>query len=252
MFAANNRYRAGLIHFGLSTLVVGAAFLAVYFLWYPEPLFEGAGGRHLFVVLACVDITIGPLITLIIYKPGKPGLKFDLAVIGMLQLAALAYGTHVVFEARPVWLVFTKDRFDLVRANQISDAERLKARPQFQQLSLDGPRMAGARTPTDPDERFRIMMTALSGIDVSSYPQHYVPYEEMRAEAASKAKGMRELRALNPGSDPRIDRLLAQLGRKDADVSFLPVRAGRKDLTALIDARTGDFLELTLLKPWKY
>src|SRR5216110_724658 len=94
----NNRYRAALIHFGLSSIVAGAAFVVVYFLWYAEPLFEGAGGKQLFILLAGVDVTIGPLITLIIFKPGKPGLKFDLVVIAMMQLAALVYGTHVVFE----------------------------------------------------------------------------------------------------------------------------------------------------------
>ncbi|MEO7743376.1 MAG: creatininase family protein [Usitatibacter sp.] len=91
------------------------------FLWFPQPLFRGAGGRDLFLVLALVDVTIGPLITLVIFKPGKPGLKFDLATIAVLQLAALSYGTHVLFEARPVWVVFLKDRFDLIRANQIED-----------------------------------------------------------------------------------------------------------------------------------
>ena len=37
-----------------------------------------------------VDVTLGPLITLIIFKPGKKGLLFDLVVIGMMQSAALA------------------------------------------------------------------------------------------------------------------------------------------------------------------
>src|SRR5688572_1629501 len=107
-----NRYRAAATHFALSVLVVGTVFLLVYFLWFPGPLFRGAGGRDLFLVLAMVDVTLGPLITLLIFRPGKRGLKFDLAVIALIQVAALAYGTHVVFEARPVWTVFLKDRFD--------------------------------------------------------------------------------------------------------------------------------------------
>src|SRR6188768_2276762 len=120
MRLGTSRYRAALTHFCLSVLVVGTVFLLVYFLWFPEPLFRGAGGRDLFLVLALVDVTLGPLITLIIFKPGKRGLKFDLATIAFVQLVALAYGTHVLFEARPVWVVFLKDRFDLVRANEVS------------------------------------------------------------------------------------------------------------------------------------
>lgn len=247
-----NRYRAALTHFALSMLVVGTVFLVVYFVWYPEPLFRGAGGRDLFLVLALVDVTIGPLVTLLIFKPGKWGLKFDLAVIAILQVAALAYGTHVVFEARPAWIVFLKDRFDLVRANQLFEEERHKWRPPFDHEPLDGPRIAGARIPTDPDEQFRTMLTALAGADVSSFPQHYVPYADVRADAAAKGRKMRDLRELNPGRAAEVDRALASLGRKEEEVAFLPMRAGKRDLTVLIDAKSGDVLALTDFRPWKY
>jgi len=252
MLPAMTRFRAALTHFALSVLIVVAVFLVVYFLWYPPPLFAAAGGRDLFLIVALVDVTIGPLITLIIFKPGKKGLKFDLVVIALLQLTALVYGTHVVFEARPVWVVFLKDRFDLVRANQINEAERAKARPEHQQLSVTGPQVVGARVPTDPDEKFRTSITALAGIDVSSYPQHYVPYAEIKAEALAKSRSMTELRSLNPEALGAIDAALSSLGRKDEDVRFLPMRAGKRDLTALVDAKTGDLLKLTSHKPWKY
>lgn len=252
MFPAMNRYRAALTHFGISALVVGTVFVLVYFLWYPEPLFRGAGGRDLFVVLALVDVTVGPLITLIIFKPGKKGLKFDLATIAVLQVAALAYGTHVVFEARPVWVVFLKDRFDLIRANQVQDESREKAAAPFRSLSLTGPKIAAARIPEDPDEQFRTMVTAMAGIDVSSYPQHYVPYEEARHQVVAKARSIRELRELNPGSGPEIDRILGDLGRGDGQAAFLPLRAGKRDLTVLVDAGSGAILRLVDLKPWKY
>ncbi len=246
------RYRATLIHFGLSVLVVGSVFLAVYFLWYPQPLFRGAGGRDLFITLALVDITIGPLLTLIVFKPGKRGLKFDLATIAVMQVAALAYGTHVAFEARPVWLVFIKDRFDLVRANQVLPADRAKARPEYRELSLTGPRIVGARLPDDPVERFHLAMTAASGFDVSSFPQHYVPYDQVRREVLAKSKPLEELRRINPADVPEIDRMLAAMGRKDTEVAFLPLRAGKRDLTVFLDPKSGEVLKLAPFEPWLY
>jgi len=246
------RSRAALTHFALSMLVVGMVFVVVYFVWYPEPLFRGAGGRDLFLVLAFVDVTIGPMITLLIFKPGKRGLKFDLAVIAILQVAALAYGAHVVFEARPAWIVFLKDRFDLIRANQLFEEEREKWKPPFDKEPLAGPRIVGARVPKDPDEQFRTMLTALSGADVSSFPQHYVPYEAVRADAAAKARKLAELRRLNPGREAEVDGALAALGRKEEEVAFLPLRAGKRDLTVLVDARSGDVLGITDFKPWQY
>ena len=252
MFRVMNRYRAALTHFGISVLVVGTVFVLVYFLWYPEPLFRGAGGRDLFLVLALVDVTVGPLVTLIVFKPGKKGLRFDLAVIAVLQLAALAYGTHVVFQARPVWVVFIKDRFDMIRANQVQEESVEKARPEFQGLSVTGPRVAGARIPKDADEQFRTMLTALAGADVSAYPQHYVPYDEVRDEVRARAKPMQRLRELNPDAGARIDAALRRLGRPEEEVAFLPLRAGKQDLSVLVDGKTGQFLALGDFRPWQY
>ena len=252
MLSAMNRVRAALVHFGISVVVVGTVFLLVYFVWYPEPLFRGAGGRDLFMVLALVDVTVGPLITLVVFKPGKRGLKFDLAVIAIVQVAALAYGTHVLYEARPVWTVFDGDRFDLVRANQVQEESRVKARPEFQQLSISGPKVTAARFPKNADEQLRIMMTAAAGVDITAYPQHYVPYAEVKADVRAKSKPIKELRTFNVGNTEDIDRALKGLGRAEGAVAFLPLRAGKQDLTVLIDAASGDYLGMVDAKPWKY
>jgi hypothetical protein len=248
--APMSRFRAALTHFGLSVLVVGTVFLVVYFLWFPEPLFRGAGGRDLFFILALVDVTLGPLITLIVFKSGKRGLKFDLATIALVQVIALGYGTHVLFEARPVWMVFLEDRFDLVRANDVEDADRAKALPEFRGLSLTGPKIAAARIPTDADERFRTMLSASAGRDVSSYPQHFVPYSAEREKAVAKARPFADLRKFNPQAGEALQGELARLGRKETDVAFLPLRAGKKDLTVLVDPKSGEVLKMVDYAPW--
>ncbi len=72
------RARAAGIHLALSATVAAAVFLAIYFFWYPDVLFESAGGRTLFLLIASVDVTIGPLITFIIFVPGRGGLSSTL------------------------------------------------------------------------------------------------------------------------------------------------------------------------------
>ena len=96
-----NRFRAAATHLGLSLLVASAIFLPVYFFWYPSALFDTAGGRDLFLLIAAVDVTLGPLLTLIVFRSGKKGLAFDLSIIAAMQLVALSYGVWVLFEARP-------------------------------------------------------------------------------------------------------------------------------------------------------
>src|SRR5688500_10728960 len=126
-----SRWRASALHLGVSLVVAALVFAVIYFVWYPAPLFQSAGGRHLFALIALVDVTLGPLITLIVFRAGKPGMRFDLVTIATLQVAALAYGVWVLYEARPVWIVFVKDRYELVRANNVLDAELAKAKPPF-------------------------------------------------------------------------------------------------------------------------
>jgi hypothetical protein len=79
------------------------------------------------------------------------GLRFDLAVIGVLQFTALIYGLYSIAESRPVYLTFVKDRFDLVRAGELSDADLAQAAPGFGSLSWFGYRIAGATHPQGPE-----------------------------------------------------------------------------------------------------
>jgi hypothetical protein len=246
-----HRVRAGLIHLALSAAIAAVVFLPIYFFWYPDVLFEKAGGRHLFLLIVGVDVVIGPLITFVIFVPKKKGLMFDLAVIAVLQSAALAYGVYVLFESRPAYIVFVKDRYDLVRANQFPEGELVKSHAKgYDNLPLGGPKLVGARLPQDPDEKLRIMTAAIAGLDLPVFPQHYVPYDEVRAEVRSAALPLETLRKRNPGREAEVNALLARLGRKEDEVRFLPLRAGKVDLAAFVDAKTGDILKITPLDPW--
>ena len=247
-----NRWRAASIHLALSALVAATLFAIAYFVWYPGAMFDAAGGRDLFLVIAGVDVTVGPLVTLIIFDPRKRWLKLDLAIIGVVQLVALAYGTYVLFEARPAWTVYVKDRYELVRANQIDDAERAKATPPFDALSITGPRLVAARLPTDPDEQFRLAITAASGIDVQSYPRYYIPYDEARPQVISHAQPIEKLKDFNPGRTAEIAALPARFGLPEARLGFLPMRAGKQDLTVIVDRSNADYLGTLGLKPWQY
>jgi hypothetical protein len=245
------RIRAGLIHLTLSATIAALVWLPIYFIWYPDVLFEGAGGRELFLLIVSVDVTLGPLITTLVYKPGKWGLKFDLTVIGTLQAMALAYGVYVMFESRPVNIVFVKDRFELVRAGDYPEGNLAKGESKgFGGLSWTGPRIVGAKLPTNPGDQFEVMMSGIGGVDVQLMPRYYVPYEEVRELAKEKAEKMEKLRERNPKNVADVDALVAGLRRKEDDIRFLPMRAGKFDLTVVIDAKTGDILRISSIKPW--
>ncbi len=109
------RFRASSIHLAISASVVAAILSIVFLFWYPGWTFEIAGAMRPVFVLVGVDLVVGPLLTLIIYKQGKPGLLFDLWFIALVQITALVYGTYTLNAGRPHYMVFSVDRigFDL-------------------------------------------------------------------------------------------------------------------------------------------
>ncbi|MBL0165374.1 MAG: hypothetical protein IPP82_17470 [Xanthomonadales bacterium] len=66
-----SRWKAASIHLSISVFV-GLLVLALLFLvWYPQPYFNAAGGQALIIFLLGVDIVLGPLLTLVLFKSGK-------------------------------------------------------------------------------------------------------------------------------------------------------------------------------------
>ena len=82
---AFSRWRASGLHLAISAAVAAGSLALILGLWFPGPLFEAAGGLGLLYLLVGVDVVLGPLLTMIVFKPGKPGLKLDVAVIGTLR-----------------------------------------------------------------------------------------------------------------------------------------------------------------------
>src|SRR5579863_6651236 len=119
-----SRSRAALLHFLLSVAIFSAVIIPLLLLWYPPPLFFADGGWYVIRVAASVDIVIGPLLTLVVFKSGKKNLNFDLGVIALLQIAALAWGVHLMYRERPLFLAFADDRFGTVARSQITDSKR--------------------------------------------------------------------------------------------------------------------------------
>lgn len=243
-----SRWKASGIHLLLSGLIVGSVLAFMVTVWYRWPLFEVAGGGGLTTILAGVDVTLGPLITLVIFRSGKKGLRFDLSVIALMQLAALAYGIHVVYLARPVYLVYAFDRFELVTVKDIDPQDLAKVtREEFKRLPLGRPGYIAAEPPRDPKAQLDIILTAMQGKDLQFYPQHYVPYAEQAQNALRHARPASILIERDPGA---VQRTLRSAGRSPDSVKFLVLRGRSEDAAVLIDAVSGAPLEILRVNPW--
>ena len=81
---------AFLIHLGISAAFVSALAAVVYIIWYPPPYFGFDGGWNVMRMVILVDVVLGPLLTLVVFRRGKQGLARDLAIIALVQLPRLS------------------------------------------------------------------------------------------------------------------------------------------------------------------
>jgi hypothetical protein len=229
-------------------LVLGALLLGV---WYPSPFFHAAGADELMLLLVGVDLGIGPLLTCVVFRQGKPGLVFDLTTIAVLQAAALIYGVVVVLEARPVFLVAAVDRLVLVSANEVADADLAQgSEPRFRSRSWTGPRLVAALMPTDPTARTDLVFSGLAGRDLQNLPKYYHDYSDGGRSLLTKAKSVDQLISAKPAAREAIGAWLKQAERNPGSVVWVPLQASKADLVMLLDARTAKPLQAFAIDPW--
>ena len=246
-----NRWKAAGLHLVLSALIALTLVVLVVSLWYPAPYFAAMGGATLLRLLIGVDVILGPLITLIIFDPKKPRLKFDLAAIATLQLVALAAGAFIMFDARPVFTVFTGDRFEVVPANSIDDDSRARATAAFQTLPLSGPRVVGAHPPSDSRERADISLSSMmGGPDIANLPHLFHSYAEVAGDAGRRARPLSQLARRGSADALLVRGYLDAAARPDGAVGFLPVRARNEDFAMIVDRKTGEIVGSLRINPW--
>lgn len=240
------RVRAFLVHLVASIIIVLLGGGLVFWVWYPAPLREAVGAGEIFLLLLFVDALLGPLLTFVVYKVGKKALMFDLAVIAFLQLLALLYGFSTLAEGRPVWLVFSVDRFDLVRELDIDVRQLENADEQYRDAPLFGPRWVAAVIPEDMAQRNSIIFEALEGgADISLRPNLYRPLESAASAMRNKAHHLDELRKYNASEVVR--QVLAHWPEANA---WLPLKATVRSQVVLINKEAAKIVAVVDLAPW--
>lgn len=236
-----NRLRAAGIHFALSVAVAILSALLVFVVWYPYPYREISGGRELFLIVVAVDIVLGPLLTLAVFDTAKSRgkLRFDLAVIALLQLTGLAYGLWTVFVARPVYTVFEYDRFRVVHAVEVPAELMPKALPGLQSLPFTGPGLLALREFKAGNEKFDMTMAALQGASLAAQPELWQPYAEAVPRVLKEAKPLQALMARLPKDAAALSAAAKAAGRDPQSLVYLPMIGRKTFWTVLLDPITG-------------
>jgi len=250
MIVWREKFQAFGWHFLATLALATAAAIIVFFVWYPDPFQTMLGGTKFFLLITTCDLVLGPLTSLIVYnsKKTRRALVFDYTVIGIVQIAAFVYGVMSMAGARPVYVAFVKDRFEVVIAEEISDEDLRNGKDGYRTRPKFGPLLVGTQSPTDREERNALIFAAAEGKDVQNFPRYYVPYEANVDVIKQRARPLEELRK----SHPEAQELIAaeKLNVPEERLHWLPVRCPKGFWTALMDAQTGKLLTYIPVDPY--
>ncbi|MEO0615204.1 MAG: hypothetical protein AAFY69_03625 [Pseudomonadota bacterium] len=238
-----------LLHLALTAAVAAAVVAVIFLLWYPAPYFAVSGARDVLLTLLGVHLVVGPLLTTYLYKPGKKGLWFDMVCVVVMQGAALGYGGLVIYEQRPLFVVFSVDRFAVLpETDLVHDGSTIAACTD----ATRPPCLAVAVPPDDIELRNALLVRSLEeGIELEQQPAFWQPLSAQRAVVLDKAQRLAALADQSEAAARGVSRVLTDTGRDAEALRWVPVINKRLQAFALIiDAESAVPIDVVAVDPW--
>ena len=241
------RYSAFAVHFGISLVIFVALLLVVVFDWYRFPLFAIEGGWKGIQIIAGCDIVLGPLLTLIEFKPGKPRLKFDMSVIALIQIAALVSGTWIAYAQRPVLMVYAEDRFYTL-SNDIVGMAGIKPEeiPNYRNAPYP---LAVVRLPDDAEQRHKIRLESLARGGLYLRGDLYAEQiPQFLSDAHAHSLDMEKLTSDKPAARAELQLFKSRHGALEG-YYFLPLHGRYGHIVVAVDRNTGRLVDKLDIQP---
>ncbi len=243
-----HKLKASGLHLLLSLAIISLAIGLIIYFWFPNSLMLVSNFKEIALLIISIDLILGPLLTFVIFKPKKKGLKFDLSAIATFQASALAYGLFTLYQAHPVYIAFNVDRFTLVRA---IDAKPEKAsRDEFKISKLSSPKLVVAKIPEDNDARNTLLFDVMGGApDIELRPNLYHPFEENISDILAKSLDP-DIIFKDKDAQGKLDSFIKKHGKSKTDYAYLPLEGGAKDAVWVLDNKTAKPIDVIVVDPW--
>jgi hypothetical protein len=243
-----NRIKASLIHLGISTLIFLVLLFFIVFVWYPYPYFSADGGWQGIRIVAGVDMVLGPLLTLLVFKSGKPGLKMDLTVIGLLQAAALVWGVWTVHDQRTALVVFANGGFYSLNNDQIRDAGEQAM--TLAKATKPAPGYAFVRLPEDKKLLLKEKMKIFSGgAPLFLRGELYEPVDKNLPTMLARGLDVEKLVRDRKEDAERLAKFLRAKNGKLEDYAFLPLHCRYDDILLVFERKSGKVVDSLAIDP---
>lgn len=171
-----SRKQAFLTHLSVSMAIFFVLLYLIAVEWFPSFYYKLDNGYMGTAVIFFVDVVLGPGLTLLVFKPGKKSLKFDMTVILILQLAALVWGVKSVYEERPALTVFYYGKLTCLSQSGVPEVDI----ESIENGASGNQKLAFLRTPDTASERRAFWYEALgnNSSEIYYYGSRFEPVNE--------------------------------------------------------------------------
>lgn len=243
------RFKAFLIHLGISAAIFLVLLYLIVFVWYPFPFFTADGGWQGIRIIAGVDLVLGPVLTFAVFRPGKKGLKFDLTLIGLVQTVALVFGTWLVYQEHTAVVTYVDGAFYSLNSKQVKTAEGKAA--QVVAAATTTPPYAFVRLPDDKKARTDlIMQTVFAGWALHQLGDQYeaLTPDNLR-EVFAHGLDINKYAQVSEENREKIDLFLKKHGGSASDYAFLPLYCRYTDVILVLSRQDGQVVDALAIWP---
>lgn len=243
-----SRFQAFVIHLLISSGILGAFLSIVFFVWYPQPFFIVEGLVQIVWVLVGVDIVLGPTLTLVVFKSGKPGLKRDMSIIAGIQILGFLYGAHTFFTERPAYAVmYDSDYFDVISASSMKEIDKSDAVLDYS--GIGGPVIVYVDAPTEIDE-LKIILEDMKkgGPSIDRRPEYFKPLEGYINKKFKYSWDLDELQKIS-GNEAEISKFKSKYGERVNEFAFFPITGKVTSRLLAIDKKAETVVDYVDINP---
>lgn len=243
------RLRVFTWHLVISLFVISMITFVTLTWWIPKPYMSAEGGWLVLIIFTIIVIVVGPLLTLILYKPGKKGLLLDMILIGVFQIAVIVFGAYTIYSYRPVFLAFAVDRVVLVSKSDI-DTSQLRtdvSAPSFNQK----PVLVYARLPESSAGKSQLLQEVMAGNpDLEFRAEYYEPIDTNLADIASHGIDLKRFSEKKSTVSKAINDFVAQHNTTVEKCIFLPLIGKKKEILLVLNRNDAAVIGTVDMNPW--
>ena len=244
-----SRFKAFSIHFAISFVIFLILLYLILIQWYPQPLFSTDGGLRVTYIIAGVHLVIGPLLTLIVFKSGKSGLKFDLVMIVLVQTLAGTWGVWNAYNERPAALIYTLDFFTPVPAYQL--AEQGMTKKKLKQFGNEWPVVIYIDVPKEKLSEV-LSESIQSGKPLYLQTQYYSQFNKEQAKVLKESSMNIEKYVEDKPELKKLYQHSLLTGSARTNISYLALHSREKWVTAIFNLDSMRIIDTIDIDPSAY